>query len=113
MTTREIFQVQARLSGVTPEGWHSSRQAKTMYVAAIDEIDAVRMVSDLCWDMSGPMATRVTYATVAPMDGDMVMTAKWMRVTLHRSGSTETVTGDTYASVKFNPTVTREREDND
>lgn len=48
MTTREIFQVQARLSGVTPEGWHSSRQAKTMYVAAIDEIDAVRMVSDLC-----------------------------------------------------------------
>lgn len=106
----KIYQVQAQVSGVTKDGWHSSRQVPTINVGARDAHEAAKAVSHLAWDMSqaGYREPRHTYAAVCPMmpnrDGDMVpFPGIWVRVT-YRHGGIETVTGDTYGSVKYVPT---------
>lgn len=102
-----MWQVQAQLTCVTGDGWQSSRQAPTMIVGATDEIDAVRAVSDLAWDMSpgvmfaGPRHTYATVARVNPRTGYVSAQVSWVRVT-YRYGSIETLTANTYAEIKLN-----------
>lgn len=112
----KIYQVQAQVSGVTHDGWHSSRQVRTMTVAAPSESDAAQMVSDLAWDMTQTryQGYRRTYAQVCPMqtnhDGALVpFPGKWVRVTYSR-GWIETLLGDTYESVRHVPS--EELDDN-
>lgn len=69
--TLRMWQVQAQLVCVTPDGWDSSRQCPTMVVGSWDAHSAVRTVSDAAWDMSGRSSkanTRKTMASVVQVD---------------------------------------------
>lgn len=101
-----FYQVQAQVSGVTRDGWDSSRQVRTMIVGAADETEAAREVSHMAWDCSADIYTeRDTYATVVELingdNGDRVPLGAgcWVRVR-YRHGGIETITGDTYSEVK-------------
>lgn len=98
-----MWRVQAQVSCTTLDGWQSSRQVKTMDIAAHSSSDAVRAVSDVVWDARSPVMpdTRRTYATVVEIDhlGSPIGNPHWVRVA-YRHGGIETVSGSTYASVK-------------
>ena len=101
-----VYQVQAQLTG-TRDGWESSRQVDTMWVAAPDEGSAVRMVSNVAWNMSGGgYADRRTFATVVEVrSGDdgtwcQVSPVRWVRVDYLPGGYIATIVRSTYAEVR-------------
>lgn len=102
-----------QVSGQRTDLWESSNGMASMIVGARSATWAATRYADTIWyAIGGKWLIRHMYVTVAevnPADGTVSDQAVWVRVTLHRSGSTEVATGDTYASVKFNPTS----EDND
>lgn len=97
-----VYQVQAQMSGVTVDGWESSRQAPTIKVAADSALEAARIVSDFGWTMSQErfQSPRHTYAHVIEVAAQTPDFDTWVRVT-YRYGFIHAVTGDTYESVKY------------
>ena len=99
-----MWQVQATLSGKTPDGWDSSRSTPTMLMASPNGLDAVRAVSHMGWDFT-PRAyvagRKVTIASVVEIDrnGLPIGDPQWVRVT-YAGGSIETVSASTYAALK-------------
>lgn len=101
-----FYQVQAQVSGVTSDGWNSSRQVPTVVVGAADETDAAKVVSNLAWDMSpGGYSERDTYALVMEVingdNGDCVPLGNgtWVRVR-YRNSWIETHSASTYEELK-------------
>ena len=101
-----VYHVHAQLLAER-DGWESSRQADAMLVAAPDEGSAVRMVSDLAWNMSGGGYTRRrTFATVGlvvawsdhrPFIEEPM---RWVRVDYLPGGFIATIVRNTYSEIK-------------